>query len=383
MERGWLLMGFAITSGKIERAQKVVVYGPEGIGKTTFAAQFPDPLFVDTEGGSGHLDVKRLDAPSSWRMLLEEAAWVALNPSACSTLVLDTADWAESMCLEHVVARAGNPKIKGIEDFGYGKGYVYAQEEFGRLLNALTDVAENGVNVVVTAHAQMRKFEQPDEAAAYDRWELKLNKKIAPMLKEWADAVLFANYKTIVETVDAGMGQKKGKARGGKRVLYTSHHACWDAKNRWGLQDEIEFSYAAIADHIPARAAQRPPALAPEPSPSSAKEEPAKTAPKPVQTVVFGRDGTVVSDTAAQAAPPKIEEVLPPHLQQLRDLMAKDGINDAQVRDAVASKRYFTVETPIDNYPADFVLGALVADWPKVVQLIESRKPYTDPLPFE
>ena len=63
--------------------------------------------------------------------------------------------------------------------------------------------------------------------------------------------------------------------------------------------------------------------------------------------------------------------------------MAKDGINDAQIRDAVASKRYYTIETPIENYSIEFVTAALVADWPKVVQLVESRKPYTDPLPFE
>lgn len=377
-------MAFSITSGKVHRAQKVVVYGPEGIGKTTFAAKFPNPLFIDTEGGSGHLDVNRLDTPSSWRMLLEEVAWVASSPSVCSTLVLDTADWAESMCLAHVVAKAENPKVKGIEDFGYGKGYVYAQEEFGRLLNALSDVAEKGVNVVVTAHAQMRKFEQPDEAAAYDRWELKLSKKIAPLLKEWADAVLFANYKTIVETVDAGMGQKKGKARGGRRVLNTSHHACWDAKNRWGLPDEVDFDYPAIAEHIPARAAQRrqapAPAASPAPAPAASAQSAASPTPKTApRSIVFDKDGRVVSDTAAT----KAEEVLPPHLRQLRDLMAKDGINDAQIRDAVASKRYYTIETPIENYSVDFVTAALVADWPKVVQLVESRKPYTDPLPFE
>ena len=109
-----------------------------------------------------------------------------------------------------------------------------------------------GVHVVLTAHAQMRKFEQPDEMGAYDRYEMKLGKKtgsqISPLVKEWADMVLFANYKTLtVQTDDKG---QKFKAQGGKRVMYTSHHPCWDAKNRFGLADELPFEYAQIAHCI-------------------------------------------------------------------------------------------------------------------------------------
>ncbi len=66
---------------------------------------------------------------------------------------------------------------EGIEDFGYGNGYVYAKEEFGRFLNRLSGVVDAGINVVLTAHAQIRKFEQPDEMGAYDRYELKLGKR--------------------------------------------------------------------------------------------------------------------------------------------------------------------------------------------------------------
>ena len=376
MERGWLLMGFGITSGVVASAQKVVIYGVEGIGKSTFAARFPDPLFIDTEGGTKHMDVKRLDKPSSWTMLEQEIDWVKANPSCCSTLVIDTIDWAEQLCIDHICAKH---QKSGIESWDYGKGFVFLAEEFGRMLNRLTDLTEKGTNVLLVAHSKVKKEERPEEYSGYDRWMLKLSdfgqKKVAPLVKEWADALLFMNYKTIVETTKEG----RGKARGGERVIYTTHHACWDAKNRWGLPDAIPFDFSIIAPHVPAKAAQASPPTAA----SSAKAEPVDAAPKPVQTVVFGRDGTVVSDTAAQAAPVKVEEVLPPHLQQLRDLMAKDGINDAQIRDAVGARGWFTEDTPIENYPADFVTGALVADWPKVVAFVESRKPYTDPLPFE
>ena len=126
-----------ISSGRIEKPQKVVIYGPEGIGKTTFAAQFPDPVFIDTEGSTYHMNVKRTEKPQSWQQLMDQVQQIAQTPGICKTLVLDTADWAEMICTEMVCNKY---QKKGIEDFGYGKGYVFLQEEFGRLLNALTEV---------------------------------------------------------------------------------------------------------------------------------------------------------------------------------------------------------------------------------------------------
>ncbi|MFA6664653.1 MAG: ATP-binding protein, partial [Lachnospiraceae bacterium] len=163
-----------IIRGKIPSAQKVVVYGPEGIGKSTFASHFPDPLFIDTEGSTVNMNVMRTQRPSSWTMLIEQVTFIRNNPAMCGTLIIDTGDWAEMLCVAHICAKAS---VKGIEDFGYGKGYTWLEEEFGRLLNLLQEVIGVGINVVITAHAQMRKFEQPDEMGAYDRWELKLEKK--------------------------------------------------------------------------------------------------------------------------------------------------------------------------------------------------------------
>ena len=219
-----------IITGKQAGALKTVIYGPEGIGKSTLAARFPKPLFIDTEGSTRHMDVARMEKPSSWTMLLEQVRYIRNTPGVCETLAIDTADWAEQLCIRSICA---SKEIGGIEDMGYGKGYVYLAEEFGKLLNLLEEVVERGCHVVLTAHAMMRKFEQPDEMGAYDRWELKLQKKTASLVKEWSDLLLFANYKTIaVATDEKG---KKFKAQGGRRVLYTAHHPCWDAKNRLDL----------------------------------------------------------------------------------------------------------------------------------------------------
>ena len=230
-----------ITRGKIQKAKKVVIYGPEGIGKSTFAARFPGAVCIDTEGSTNDMDVARLPRPTSWNMLFDEIEYIKTHTDECRTLVIDTIDWAELLCVEHICAVHNK---KGIEDFGYGNGYVYTKEEFGRFLNKLSDLIEVGINVVLTAHAQLRKFEQPDELGAYDRWELKLGKKTqsqtSPLVKEWADMLLFANYKTF--SVAVGKDGKKHKGQGGKRTMYTQHHPCWDAKNRFGLPEECGVS---------------------------------------------------------------------------------------------------------------------------------------------
>lgn len=170
-----------ITKGKISRAQKVVVYGPEGIGKSSLAAQFPDSVIIDTEGGTAHMDVRRIDKPQSWEELLSIVKEVAATQNICKTLVIDTADWAEQLVTAYLCAKY---KQSSIESFGYGKGYTYLAEEFTRLLSACDQVIAAGIHVVITAHAKMRKFEQPDEMGAYDRWEMKLSKQVAPLLKE-------------------------------------------------------------------------------------------------------------------------------------------------------------------------------------------------------
>ena len=99
---------YAITAGIQNTPVKTVLYGPEGIGKSSFAAQFPQPVFIDTEGGTKRLNVARLPAPTSWAMLLDEVEEVRKGNVACRTLVIDTADWAERL-----VHRGGLRQSKG------------------------------------------------------------------------------------------------------------------------------------------------------------------------------------------------------------------------------------------------------------------------------
>lgn len=345
-----------ITSGKILTAQKVVIYGPEGIGKSTFAAQFPNPLFCDTEGSTKNMDVRRFDRPDSAQMIYDCIDYVKAHPDACSTFVLDTADWAEKLLSKQVCAKS---KKTSIEDFGYGKGYTYLMEEFGKLLNQLEDLIDLGIHVVVTAHAALQKFEQPDENGAYDRWSLKLTKQDSPLLKEWADAVLFVNYKTYVEKTD----NNKHKASGGKRVMYTSHHPCWDAKNRWGLPDECNFNYSVIAPYILSSGA-KPAALTP-PAPTASKD--------------------AISAILDTEEPPKPQPQSPPAddlaglPKALVSLMKENNVTTEDIRLVVSQQGYYPFEARVQTYDPEFIDGCLVAAWEQVYYKIMNNKD----LPFE
>ena len=238
------MMDFQITRGKQERAQKVLIYGQHGVGKTTFAACFHDAVFIDTEGGTAEFDVARLPAPTSWEMFLSELQWVGTN-CAGGTVVVDSIDWAENMCTTYVCNQKG---WADIESPGYGKGYVAIKDEFRNLLRWFDWLQGMAVNVVVVAHEQITTITAPGDAVGYSVHGLKLSKHVAPLLMEWADAVLYCHFKTTV----LSDGKNKAHAIGGtERVIQTTHTATIDAKNRWGLDGEIPMDYKQIAGFIP------------------------------------------------------------------------------------------------------------------------------------
>lgn len=355
-------MKFQITRGLIVKPQKVVVYGPEGIGKTTFAADFPDPLFIDTEGSTNVYDVARLPAPTSWVMMLDEIREVIKNPTCCKTLVIDTIDWAEQLCVSHICAKNGK---NGIEEFGYGNGYIFVKEEFGRFLNLLSDVIEVGINVVLTAHMQMRKFELPNEGGSFDRYELKLGKKTssqtAPLVKEWADMLLFANYKTIVIAQDKD--GRKCKAAGGERVMYTTHHPNWDAKNRQDLAEELPFDFKSIrgclmySNGIDDGAT---PEVQPAPAEPVVNEEVIQQTP-----VTVSSEQTTSPDSAP------LPSFLP---KALVDLMAPEHVTIEEIQTVVAERGYYPQGTPFEKYADDFIQGCLIGAWPNVFDLIKANR---------
>lgn len=377
-----------ITKGKRARAQKVVIYGTEGIGKSSLASQFPEPLFIDTEGSTDNMDVARLDKPTSWIMLNNQIAFIKANPTVCKTLVIDTIDWAESLCVDNLCAMHGK---KGIEDFGYGNGYVYAKEEMGRFLNKLQDLIEIGINVVLTAHAQIRKFELPDEMGSYDKYELKLGKKTssqtAPLVKEWADLLLFCNYKTYLISQEKST---KKKAQGNQRVMYTEHNPAWDAKNRHGLPSELPLDYASIAHIFKTEEKEEVKKTVQTEFKDEKKEQLQFAQPKyngdleapKIEKTQEEKIMDNFGDIVKEVENTPVEELVDPFIskpdyipQPLWDLMQQDNVTEEDIQLVTESKGYFPKGTPMSVYNEQgYLTGYIIPKWEGLKQLLKQIK---------
>lgn len=241
----------AVTRGQLHKPLRVLLYGVEGVGKSTFGAAAPSPIFLASEDGTATLDVARFPEPQCWSDVLDAIDTLTTEPHDFRTLVIDTLDWLEPLCWAQVVAEGG-PKIKSIEDFGYGKGYVAALDQWRGLLARLERMrTARGMHVIMLAHSWVKPFKNPEDDD-YDRYELKLHAKAGGLLKEWCDAVLFARHD---ETT--ARDEKTKRTRGvssGARVICTSRTAAYDAKNRHDLPPTMPLSWADFEAATIARA---------------------------------------------------------------------------------------------------------------------------------
>ena len=340
-------MRYPITTGQVSRPLRIAVYGPEGIGKSTLASQAPSPLFVDTEEGTHQLDVARRPKPRDWGQLLDMVAAVAEDPSCCSTLVVDTLDGAEALCVTHVCSHA-TPKKDSIEAFGYGKGYVHLKEEFAKLLRALDAVVAAGVNVVCTSHSQLRKFERPDELGQYDRFEMKLTKHVAPLVKEWCDVLLFADYQTYVSVGENG---GRAKASGGRRVMRTTHSPSWDAKNRLGLPEVMDLDMAPLVGFLAGKGE------------GGREAEGARPLAEPEDVSAIGIPEDILTEDPERFM----------LLAGLVERMGKDEVGKDELEETVAARGYQPEGTELTGYDSDF-LRWLTSQWDNVREAVEINR---------
>lgn len=371
---------FEINTGVVKTPLKVIIYGTEGVGKTTLASKFPKPLFIDAENGSGALNVARYPYPTSWQMLMSEVQEFLNNPQGYKTLVIDSIDWAEAKAIEMICA---GMKVNGIEDIGWSKGYTYLNEEMGRLLNLLTEVINRGVNVVLIAHMVIRTITKPEETGSYDRYELKLkqakNGNNCQLVKEWADLILFCNYREFL-VADKTTGKKK--ATGGKeRIMYTEHAATWDAKNRFGLPEVLPLDFKSIAhlfsDNYEVKATEQ---IKEQPAVNTITKtqqaEPVEQQNPEVNNWTTNEDEHLSTDSTWKPTPYTAEEeaIMAELPKALTDLMKSKQVHPSEIQRAVSIKGYFTKDTPIKNYDPEFIQGCLIGAWPAVMELIQTDR---------
>lgn len=284
----------SVVRGKLQQPPRIFVYGVEGIGKSTLGAGAPKPIILGVEDGTGRIDVPRFPTPRDLVDVLDAISELTTGAHDYQTLVVDTVDWLEPLIWEFICKRDDQVNIEG---YGYGKGYQVALDEWRKLLGAFEKLrSTKKMGVVLLGHSFIKPFKNP-EGEDFDRYELKVHSKAGGLLKEWCDAVLFANYETFAKKSEKDAKSKFAKAKGvstGARLLFTERTAAYDGKNRYGLPSQIPLSWADL--------------------------EAAMVAGQPVDTE------TLISEVKRKAA-----ELVPAELEKVTAALARAGVDNLKL----------------------------------------------------
>lgn len=224
-------MNFKIETERKILPPRIVLYGPEGVGKTTFGASLPNPFFICSEGGADHFALPKVSV-KDLKTLLEVFNYLRDNIDTFGSIIIDSIDWLEDFI---GIGLAKNQGKQFLEDIPWGKGPEELKKEMREVLSYLDYFQKQKKMVCLIAHSEVKKQNDPDLPEGYDRYTLKCNKKTTPLYKEWSDCLFFVNFhKDIIN----------GKAIGnGKRVVFANHSAALDAKNRYSIPDGLELDF--------------------------------------------------------------------------------------------------------------------------------------------
>ena len=237
-----------VRKGRKVAPRRVLLYGVQGIGKTTWGASAPNAIILPTEEGSNDIDCAALPLVTSFEQAIAALSELYSEQHNYQTLVVDSLDWLETL----IWAKVCRAKcVSSIEECGYGKGYVFALEYWRQFLDGLGALREaRGMSIILIAHAKIEKFQNP-ETDDYDRYMPRLHKAAAHVLQEWCDEVLFATYKVYVKNSEQGFGRTVAKGVGGTdRIIRTTERPAAMAKNRLNLPDELPLIWDAYAQYL-------------------------------------------------------------------------------------------------------------------------------------
>ena len=217
---------------------RVNVQGVDGIGKSTFGADAPSSIFIQAEDGLKFIDnVARFPLIESWIQLLTQVKTLIEEPHDYKSVVLDTTDAASKFGEEFVCESNGwsGPQDK---QAGYGAFYVAEENAWRKLLQGLNICfEERGMNVILLSHVGDKTIVDPT-VGEYHAFQMRSNKKINSLIKDWVDFNLFADY-------DKSVNDGKPKSHG-NRILYTKYAMGFEAKSRLTIPSQLPLEWDAF-----------------------------------------------------------------------------------------------------------------------------------------
>jgi hypothetical protein len=240
---------------------RVIIHGREGSGKTTLAAQFPGPIFLQTEDGCpAGLEIPTFGVLASYDNVIAAIMALGHEQHNFQTVVIDSVDALEPF-LWDATCVANN--WKSIESAGYGRGYVEADKQWNDLLAGLDWLRRNRrMMVVLIAHSAVETLNDP-RVPSYTSYQLRLHKRGRALVQDWADAIGFLATELVIQTEDQGF-RKRTRADGGSaRYLHWEGKPAFTAKNRYSLPPKMlvakEFDFSKqLAPFFPSSASQSP-----------------------------------------------------------------------------------------------------------------------------
>ena len=235
-----------VKTGKQIGPRRTFIYGVDGVGKSTFAASFPKPIFICTESGLDDIDTASFPISTDFESVINNLTSLVTEDHEYETVCIDSLDWLEPLVFDFVCRENGVTSIGGIP---HGKGYMLAGDQWSRVINGLSMLREKkNMNIVLIAHSKIEAFKDP-EMEDYDRFSPNINKRPSALLREWADEVFFCNYKTFIK--DSDTSQKLKGVGNGDRIIKTQARPSFQAKNRLGMPLEVKLDYDVYKTYLP------------------------------------------------------------------------------------------------------------------------------------
>jgi len=238
---------------RAENPPLFVAYGVHGWGKTSLAAEWPDPVFVQCEQGTpGGAELQSFGEIETFGDVLDSIGALLTEDHDRKTLVVDSIDAMEPLIWRHVCEENGWPNI---EAPGFGKGYILVDSAWIDFLSGCKALNAAGIAVVLIGHSEVVRFDSPT-TDPYSRYGLKLHKRGAALVQEKADVVAFCGYRVAVKEKDVGFKKMVSHAEGGgTRVMHLEERPGFHAKNRYTMPPSLDFApgkgFSVLSPYFP------------------------------------------------------------------------------------------------------------------------------------